>query len=166
LDYLKIYLPEAFKLKSQQKFSIFNLQPIGNNIMTYAFICDPYFQKKVNANLVNGEIPNHKIITLTANEFLESGKLPEGISGLIIERGTWQKNFSLFRYFGLLPQIEKQNLAFVTGTDTEFKGRFAMKNKEFIIQSNINPEEAAVQLNRLQELPPPAFTHPKSKAIA
>jgi len=134
--------------------------------MTFAFICDPYFQKKVNANLVNGEIPNHKIITLTANELLESGKLPEDISGLLIERGTWQKNFSLFRYFGLLPIIEKQNLAFVANTDTEFKGRLAMKNKEFIIQSNINPEDAAVQLNRLQELPPPAFTHPKSKAIA
>jgi len=134
--------------------------------MTFAFICDPYFQKKVNANLVNGEIPNHKVITLTANEFLESGKLPEGISGLLIERGTWQKNFSLFRYFGLLPAIEKQNLAFVASTETELKGRAAMKGKEFIIQCNINPEDASVQLNRLQELPPPAFTHPKSKAIA
>jgi len=134
--------------------------------MTYALICDPYFQKKVNANLVNGEIPNHQIITLTANEFLESGKLPEGISGLIIERGTWQKNFSMFRYFGLLPIIEKQNLAFIASPDAELKGRSGMKNKEFTIQSNINPEEVALQLNRLQELPPPAFTHPKSKAIA
>jgi len=134
--------------------------------MTFAFICDPHFQKKVSASLVNGEIPNHKIITLTANEFLESGKLPEGISGLIIERGTWQKNFSMFRYFGLLPAIEKQNLAFIASADAELKGRSAMKNKEFTIQNNINPEDAAVQLNRLQELPPPAFTHPKSKAIA
>jgi hypothetical protein len=134
--------------------------------MTFAFICDTHFQKKVSGNLVNGEIPNHKIITLTANEFLESGKLPEGISGLIIERGTWQKNFSLFRYFGLLSQIEKQNLAFIASTDAEFKGRQAMKSKDFTIPSNINPEDAAVQLNRLQELPPPAFTHPKSKAIA
>jgi len=134
--------------------------------MIFAFICDTFFQKKVNAGLVNGEIPNHKIITLTANEFLESGKLPEGISGLLIERGTWQKNFSMFRYFGLLPQIEKQNLAFIASADSEFKGRLAMKGKDFIIQSNVNPEEAAVQLNRFQELPPPAFTHPKSKAIA
>jgi len=134
--------------------------------MTFAFICDTHFQKKVNANLVGGEIPNHKIITLTANEFLESGKLPEGISGVVVERGTWQKNFSMFRYFGLLPQLEKQNLAFISSSDTEFKGRSAMKNKEFIIQNNISPEEAAVQLGRLQELPPPAFTHPKSKAIA
>ncbi|GBU23644.1 hypothetical protein R83H12_00260 [Fibrobacteria bacterium R8-3-H12] len=134
--------------------------------MTFALICDTHFQKKVNSNLVNGEIPNHKIITLTANEFLERGKLPEGISGLIIERGTWQKNFSMFRYFGLLPAIEKQNLAFIASTETEFKGRSAMKSKEFIIQNNISPEDAAVQLNHLQELPPPAFTHPKSKAIA
>jgi hypothetical protein len=41
-----------------------------------------------------------------------------------------------------------------------------MKSKEFTIQSNINPEDAVVQLNRLQELPPLAFMHPKSKAIA
>jgi hypothetical protein len=134
--------------------------------MIFAFICDTYFQKKVSSSLVSGEIPNHKIITLTANELLESGKLPEDISGVIVERGTWQKNFSLFRYFGLLPLLEKQNLAFVTSADAELKGRTAMKNKEFIIPSNINVEEAAIQLSRLQELPPPAFTHPKSKAIA
>jgi hypothetical protein len=134
--------------------------------MTFAFICDTFFQKKVNANLVSGEIPDHKIITLTANEFLESGKLPEDISGVIVERGTWQKNFSLFRYFGLLPQLEKQSLAFVANSGTEFKGRSAMKSKEFIIHGNINPEDVVVQLNRLQELPPPVFTHPKSKAIA
>jgi hypothetical protein len=134
--------------------------------MTFAFICDPYFQKKVNGCLVNGEIPDHKIITLTANELLESSKLPENISGVIIERGTWQKNFSLFRYFGLLPLLEKQNLAFVANPDAELKGRSVMKNKEFTIPGNINAEEAITQLGRLQELPPPAFTHPKSKAIA
>jgi len=134
--------------------------------MTFAFICDPHFQKKASASLVNGEIPNHEIITLTANEFLESGKLPENISGLIVERETWQKNFSLFRYFGLLPAIEKQNIAFITGSDTEFKGRLGMKGKEFTIQNNLNPEDIALQLTRMQELPPPAYIHPKSKAIA
>ena len=134
--------------------------------MTFAFICDTYFQKKVNSSLVNGEIPNHKIITLTANEFLESGKLPEDISGIVIERETWQKNFSLFRYFGLLALLEKQNLAFITISETELKGRLAMKNKEFFIPNNISAEDISAQLNRLQELPPPAFTHPKSKAIA
>jgi len=136
--------------------------------MTFAFICDPYFQKKVSSVLVNGEVPNHKIIILTASEFLETGKLPEGISGVIIERGTWQKNFSMFRYFGLLPLLEQQTLAFVASNtqDVEFKGRGAMKNKEFIIPNGINAEEASSQFTRLMELPPPAFTHPKSKAIA
>jgi hypothetical protein len=57
--------------------------------MTFVFICDTYFQKKVFSVLVNGEIPNHKITTITANDFLETGKLPEDISGVIIERGTW-----------------------------------------------------------------------------
>jgi len=133
--------------------------------MTFAFICDSHFQKKISGALVNGEVPNHKITTLTANEFLEAGKLPEGISGVIVERGTWQKSFSLFRYFGLLPLLEKQNLAFVTNSDTEFKGRSAMKNKEFIIPSNISAEDASVKLSSL-EVALPAFTHPKSKAIA
>jgi len=135
--------------------------------MTFAFICDPYFQKKVSSVLVNGEIPNHKIITLTADEFLEAGKLPDDISAIIIERSTWQKNFSLFRYFGLLPQLEQQTLAFVANAaDVELKGRGAMKSKEFIISNNINAEEASTQLTRLLELPPPAFTHHKSRAIA
>ena len=135
--------------------------------MLFVFICDTYFQKKVSSVLVNGDIPNHKMVTITANEFLESGKLPEGISGVIVERATWQKNFSLFRYFGLLPLLEQRTLAFVASTqDAELKGRGAMKSKEFIIPNSINAEEASTQLGRLLELPPPAFTHPKSKAIA
>jgi hypothetical protein len=133
--------------------------------MQFAFICDTHFQKKVPA-WVNGEIPNHKIITLTANEFLESGKLPEGISGVIVERATWQKNFSLFRYFDLLGLLEKQSLAFIANAPSEFKGRGAMKNKEFIIPSGVSAEDASAQLSRLLELPPPAFTHPRSRAIA
>jgi len=133
--------------------------------MTFVFICDTHFQKRVSSALVNGEVPNHKIITITADQFLESGKLPEGISGVIIERGTWQKSFSLFRYFGLLPLLEKQNLAFVSNSDTEFKGRSAMKNKEFIIMNNISAEDVSVKLNSL-ETALPAFTHQKSNAIA
>ena len=92
--------------------------------------------------------------------------MPEGISGVIVERGTWQKSFSMMRYFGLLPLLEQQTLAFVSSSDTEFKGRGAMKGKEFIIPNTINAEEASTQLTRLLELPPPAFAHPKSKAIA
>jgi len=133
--------------------------------MTFAFICDTHFQKRVSSALVNGEVPQHKIVTLTADEFLETGKLPDGISGVIVERTTWQKSFSLFRYFGLLPLLEKQNLAFVTSSDTEFKGRSAMKGKEFIIPSNISAEDISAKLNSL-EAALPAFTHPTSKAIA
>jgi len=135
--------------------------------MTFAFICDPFFHKKVSSSLVNGEIPNHNIITMSANDFLESGRLPEGISGVLVEKGTWQKNFSLFRYFGLLPQIEKQNVAFISNlVDLDFKGRLGMKNKEFVIHNATTPEDLASQLTRLAELTPPAFTHPRSRAIA
>lgn len=135
--------------------------------MIFAFICDSYFQKKVSSVLVNGEIPSHKIVTLTADEFLEAGKLPDDVSGVVIERSTWQKNFSMFRYFGLLPQLEQKTLAFVANSaEAELKGRGAMKGKDFIISNNINAEEAATQLTRLLELPPPAFTHHKSRAIA
>jgi len=133
--------------------------------MTFVFICDAHFQKRVSSALVNGEVPNHKIITLTADEFLEAGKLPEGISGVIVERETWQKSFSLFRYFDLLSLLEEYNLAFVTNSDNEFKGRSAMKNKEFIIHSNISADDASVKLNAL-ETAQTAFVHPKSKAIA
>jgi len=138
--------------------------------MTFAFICDSHFQKKVFTALVNGEIPNHKIVSITANEFLETGHLPKDISAIIVEHSTWQKNFSLFRYFGLLPLLEKHIIAFVANApDVEtkgIKGRAAMKGKDFIIQNNISTEELSVQLGRLLELPPSAYTHPKSRAIA
>jgi len=117
--------------------------------------------------LVNGEIPNHKVITMTANDFLQKGRLPEGVSGVLMEKGTWQKNFSMFRYFGLLPQFEKLNVVFVSGSlDLDFKGRAGMKGKEFVIHSATSAEDVSTQLTRVAELPPPAFTHPKSKAIA
>jgi len=134
--------------------------------MTFAFICDNFFQKRVAADLVSGEIPNHNIITITADDILQSGKLPDNISGVIIERGTWQKNFSMFRYFGMLPLFENKNIAFVAMPDMEFKGRYGMKGREFIISPSINAEEASAQLSRLTELTPPTFTHHKSRAIA
>ncbi|MCL1967423.1 MAG: hypothetical protein FWF67_06035 [Fibromonadales bacterium] len=134
--------------------------------MTFVFICDTHFQKKVSNALVSGEVPNHKVITMTADQFLEAGKLPEGLSGVIVERGTWQKSFSLFRYFGLLPLLEKHNLAFVSNSETEFKGRSAMKSKEFIIHSGISADDASAKLNMLEANPPAAFIHPKSKALA
>jgi response regulator of citrate/malate metabolism len=60
--------------------------------MTFAFICDSYFQKKRGLTslsaLVKSEIPNHSIITITADEFLQTGKFPDGASGVIVERGT------------------------------------------------------------------------------
>jgi hypothetical protein len=139
--------------------------------MTFAFICDSYFQKKKGliglSALIKGEIPNHNIITITADEFLQAGKFPDGVSGVIIERGTWQKSFSLFRYFGLLPLFESQKLAFVSGSsEAELKGRLGMKGRETVIPRNIGAEEISTQLTNLLELPPPAFTHPKSKAVA
>jgi hypothetical protein len=117
--------------------------------------------------LAKGEIPNHNIITITADEFLQTGKFPDGVSGVIVERGTWQKNFSLFRYFGLLPLFEGQKLAFVANSpEAELKGRLGMKGRETVILRNIGAEEISAQLTNLLELPPSAFTHPKSKAVA
>ncbi|MDR0516948.1 MAG: hypothetical protein LBH25_07890 [Fibromonadaceae bacterium] len=135
--------------------------------MTFVFICDSYFQKKVLGCLVNGDIPDHEIITITSNELLQTGKLPDNISGVIVERRTWQKNFSLFRYFGLLPLFEEHKLAFLAGSsEVELKGRSAMKSREFVIPKNISAEEVSAQLTHLLELPPSAFSHPKSRAVA
>lgn len=134
--------------------------------MAFVFICDELYQKKVSEVLVNGEVPNYKITTITANKFLESGKLPEDADCVIIERDTWQKNFSMFRYFRLLPLLEGKKLAFVASFTADFKGRKNKKTKEFVIPYNINAEEAAGYLAQLQEFSEPAYVHQKSKAIA
>jgi hypothetical protein len=63
--------------------------------------------------------------------------------------------------------FESQKLAFVAGSpDTELKGRLGMKGRETIISRNIGAEEISAQLANMLELPLPAFTHPKSKAVA
>ncbi|MDR3000043.1 MAG: hypothetical protein LBU89_02165 [Fibromonadaceae bacterium] len=135
--------------------------------MTFALICDEYFQKKVSGIWFNGEIPNHKVVNMTADNLLETGKLPEGISAVLIERATWQKNFSMFRYFNMLPLLEEKVLAFIASTpEPELKGRGAMRGKEFIFPNGINADDASAQLTRLLELAPPAFTHPKPKVLA
>ncbi|GHV13931.1 hypothetical protein AGMMS49938_09220 [Fibrobacterales bacterium] len=142
--------------------------------MILTFICDSHFQKKVSLAFTHGDVHSHKIIAITADEFLQSGKLPEGTQGILVERGTWQKNFALFRYFNLLPLLEGRPLGFVVNAsiagvpvgEADFKGRLALKGRDFVLSSNIGLDELALQINKFAELPVPTYSHPKSRAVA
>ena len=74
--------------------------------MKFVFLCDANYLKGDMVNFVNNFPTNHELVTMTSDELLQTKSIFEGTFAVLAERTTWQKNFSLFRYFGLLPLLE------------------------------------------------------------
>ena len=82
--------------------------------MKFVLLCDDIYLKGDLAAFVNNFPTNHELVTMSGEAFLQAQGFPENTFGLLVERFTWQKNFSLFRYFGLLPILETVPLAIVS----------------------------------------------------
>jgi len=134
--------------------------------MRFVLLCDTNYMKGDVVGFINNFPRNHELVTLTAEEFLSKKALPEGVKGLLAERTTWQKGFSLFRYFGLLPLMETVPLGVVLrGRKQEtLKGRGACK--EVYFQASASPEEVFSTLDRFCSLPPSLHQYPRGSAKA
>ena len=131
--------------------------------MKFVFLCDDIYLKGDNAAFVNNFPTNHDLVTMSGEAFLQAKGVPENTFGLLVERFTWQKNFSLFRYFGLLPVLEMVPLAVVSRSRRvePLKGRSALRGQEMIIAPNASSEELYTAIDRFVAAPPQIHTYPR-----
>lgn len=136
--------------------------------MKFVFVCDSIYMKGDLANFVSNFPRNHEIIPMSSEDLLTRKVLPEGAFGILVERNTWQKNFSVLRYFRLLPTLESLPMAVVSrGRRSEpLKGRLSMKGKETFLSPSASPEELFAQIDRFVTLPTPGHVHPRGRAKA
>ena len=136
--------------------------------MKFVFLCDDNYLKGDLLAFVNNFPQEHSLEVMSAEKFLQEKCFPNGTFAILTERLTWQKNFSLFRYFGLLPVLEALPLGIVNRTRRiePLKGRSSVRNQEFYFISATTPEEISAQLNRFIAAPPQSFSYPKGLAKA
>ncbi len=136
--------------------------------MKFVFLCDANYLKGDLAAFASNFPSEHSLTVMTAEEFLQAKQFPEGTFAVLTERFTWQKNFSLFRYFGLLPVLELLPLGIVSRTrrNDALKGRTSLKGQEFYFNLAASTEETANQINKFISAPPQSFTYPRGSAKA
>ena len=74
--------------------------------MKFVFLCDSNYLKGDYSAFTSNFPVEHELLVMSAEDFLKAKRFPEGTFAILTERSTWQKNFSLFRYFGLLSMLE------------------------------------------------------------
>ena len=131
--------------------------------MKFVFLCDANYLKGDMVNFQNNFPTNHELVTMTSEDLLQSKSIIEGTFAILAERTTWQKNFSLFRYFGLLPLLEVLPLGIVSrGRRNEpIKGRSQNRNQEIYFNPSASPEELYMQVDKFVAAPPSGFTYPR-----
>lgn len=134
--------------------------------MRFVLLCDSNYLKGDMASFQNHFPRNHELVVMSSEELLTKKALPSDVKGLLVERATWQKSFSVFRYFGLLPLIEPIPFGVVVrGRRTEaLKGRKACK--EVFFPASASPEDTFATLDRFCSIPPAPHQYPKGTAKA
>ena len=134
--------------------------------MKFVFLCDANYLKGDMVNFQNNFPTNHELVTMTSEDLLQSKSIIEGTFAILAERTTWQKNFSLFRYFGLLPLLEVLPLGIVSrGRRNEpIKGRSQNRNQEFYFNPAASAEELSLQVDKFVAAPPSGYTYPRGTA--
>lgn len=134
--------------------------------MKFVFLCDANYLKGDLVNFVNNFPTNHELVTMTSDELLQSKSVIEGTFAILAERSTWQKNFSLFRYFGLLPMLEVLPLGVVSRMrrSEPLKGRSQNRNQEVYFSPSASAEELYLQIDKFVAAPPSIISYPKGNA--
>lgn len=134
--------------------------------MRFVLLCDSNYMKGDVVNFINNFPRNHELVTITSEDLFSQKALPEGTKGLLVERTTWQKSFSLLRYLGILPALESVPLGVVIrGRRQEtLKGR--RNCKEVYFTANASPEEVFSTLDRFCSLPPSLHQYPRGSSRA
>lgn len=131
--------------------------------MKFVFLCDETYLKGDYAAFVNNFPTNHELVMISGDALLQSKSFPENTFGLLVERFTWQKNFSLFRYFGLLPLIESVPLAVVSRSHRfgPLKGRSSLVGQETVVNPGASSEELYTAIEKFVAAPPQMHSYPR-----
>ena len=131
--------------------------------MKFVFLCDANYLKGDMVNFVNNFPTDHELVTMTSDELLQTKSIFEGTFAVLAERTTWQKNFSLFRYFGLLPLLEVLPLGIVSRSrrGEPLKGRTQNRNQEIYFNPASSAEELYLQVDKFVAAPPAGFSYPR-----
>lgn len=134
--------------------------------MKFVFLCDSRYVKGEVAGFVNNFPSVHELVVMSGEDLLQAKKLPEETFALLVDRTTWQKNFSLFRYFGLLPVLEKYPLGIVgrVRRQDSLKGRVTVRSFEFLINPTLSSEEMYSLIDRFIAAPPSGHIYPRGLA--
>lgn len=130
--------------------------------MKFVFLCDETYLKGDYASFVNNFPTNHELVTISGDALLASKSFPDNTFGLLVERFTWQKNFSLFRYFGLLPLLESVPLAVVSRSHrfAALKGRGSV-GQETVVNPCAASEDLYTSIEKFIAAPPQMHTYPR-----
>jgi len=136
--------------------------------MKFVFLCDANYLKGELVSFVNNFPANHELVTMTSDEFLQSKGILGETFAILAERMTWQKNFSLFRYFGLLPVLEKLPLGVVSRSRRQeaLKGRTSIRTQDVYFNPSATAEELYMQIDKFVTAPPAGYVYPKGCAKA
>jgi hypothetical protein len=136
--------------------------------MKFVFLCDANYLKGDLVSFVNNFPTNHELVTMTSEEFLQAKGFLEGTFAILAERSTWQKNFSLFRYFGLLPVLEVLPLGVVSRSRRvePLKGRSSARGTEVYFNPSSSPEELFMAIDKFISAPPFGFVYSRGLAKA
>lgn len=136
--------------------------------MKFVFLCDSNYLKGDYVAFTNNFPAEHELLVMSAEDFLKAKRFPEGTFAILTERSTWQKNFSLFRYFGLLNMLEVLPLGIVGRARRAdcLKGRSTAKNQETYFNPSATTEELIPLLNKFIAVPPMSFSYPRGAAKA
>ena len=131
--------------------------------MKFVLLCDDIYLKGDLAAFVNNFPTNHELVTMSGEAFLQAQGFPENTFGLLVERFTWQKSLSLFRYFGLRPILETVPLAIVSRNRRiePLKGRSSLRGQEMIISPNASSEELYSAIEKFVAAPPQIHSYPR-----
>ncbi len=136
--------------------------------MKFIFLCDPRYMKGEMASFVANFPSVHELVVMSGEEFLSAKQFPEETFAVLADRPTWQKYFSLFRYFGLLPVLEKLPFAVVGRARRQdaLKGRMSVRSSEFFINPSFSSEELYAIVDRFVAAPPAGHIYPRGTARA
>lgn len=117
--------------------------------MKFVFICDEQYTKTPELQRFLENFPkDHELVVFDGKDLLEQKQLP-ACDALIAERRTWQRYFSLYRYFDVLELLESIPVGIVIRKNMVEKLKGRHRIREVVIPLAGSTEDILSALDKL-----------------